>query len=126
MPDTVPNTGDLIRPATAQVPRLLPIPRSAAPVAKPAKPSLALAILRGLARRWKPAVVLGAVLAGSIGAAVWFLMPPPQPTATAKLFIPQNLTGSVGPHPDQPLERATQIEWLRSHLILTAALRSPD
>src|SRR5205085_2347972 len=58
---------------------------------------------------------------------LWLMLPPPQPTATAKLLVypakaPTNLPGAE--HPDPPLDRMTQVALVRSRLVLNAALNA--
>lgn len=115
----------LVRPATAgPMTALVPAAAHALTPAAPAGPEpIAQAVLRGLARRWRAAVGFGLLAAAVVGAAVWFVLPTPQPTATARILIPQNAQTVVGlQHPDQPLERQTQVAMVRSQLVLNAAL----
>jgi capsular exopolysaccharide synthesis family protein len=72
-------------------------------------------------------IIFGALLAVPVAAGVWFFLPPPKPTATAKLYAPLQIKAPLsGDHPDQPMDRATHIALIRSHLVLAAALRSSD
>jgi capsular exopolysaccharide synthesis family protein len=94
--------------------------------AKGGKESVPLAVLRGIARRWRTAVGLGLLTAGIVGTTVWFTVPPPVPTASVQLYMPQRPQGKLGEHPDPPLERATQVELIKSKFVLSAALRTKD
>lgn len=90
------------------------------------KESLVWAMLRGVGRRWKPVVGFGVVAAAAVGTAIWLVLPPPIPTASAKLFVPQKPPTFLGAeHPDPPIERQTQVELVKSRLVLNAAIR-PD
>lgn len=124
MPD--PLTQPPARTAPAPAGQLLP----AVPVARPldgaraGKEPVALAVLRGVARRWRQVAAFGILAAVAVGAAAWFLIPPPQPVAAAKLYIPQKPPTLLGSeHPDPPLDRQTQVELARSRLVLNAAIR---
>ena len=86
-----------------------------------------LALLRAVRRRWPLALGLGMVLAGSVGAAIWFLLPPPKPNAVAKLLMmPPTAKGILYEHPDPPLDRQTQVAVIRGSIVLSAALNSVD
>ncbi len=98
-------------------------PVNALPAARPTKQSIPLAILRGTLRRWRLAVTLGMLVATAAGTAVWLFLPPAVPTASAKLHMPLAARGAIGEHPDPPLERATQVELIKSQIVLNAALR---
>jgi capsular exopolysaccharide synthesis family protein len=121
----------LTRPASAprSTPRVATVatvpmaPVNALPAAKPTKQSIPLAVLRGTLRRWRLAVTLGMLVAAAAGTAVWLFLPPAVPTASAKLHMPLKPMGAIGEHPDPPLERATQVELIKSQLVLNAALR---
>src|SRR5579883_501436 len=104
-----------------------------APAGQPSHPpkaggdAVAWVVLRGLARRWRQVVGIGGVAAVVIATAVWVFLPPPVPSATAKLYIPlRPATNLGGEHPDPPIERQTQATLIKSRLALTAALRSPE
>jgi capsular exopolysaccharide synthesis family protein len=84
-------------------------------------------ILRCLLRRWKQVLGFGVVAAVVAGSVVWFFLPPPVPTAAAKLYLPKNpVTTLGGEHPDPPIDRQTQIELVRSRLVLAAAIRPTE
>ena len=85
---------------------------------------VALAVLRGLGRRWRSVVGFGLLAAAVVGGAVWLMLPSPQPSATAKLLVYQGKAPTVlaADHPDQPLDRQTQIALVKSQLVLNAAL----
>lgn len=87
---------------------------------------LALALLRALKRRWALASILSLVVATIVAIAVWTQLPPPKPTATAKVQIPAVPQTVIGQHPDAPLERGTQIALVRSRLVLNTALRPAE
>lgn len=98
-----------------------------APVAsKSVQPGMALSLLKALSRRWKPAALIGSVLAAVVATVIWTQLPPPKPSASAKLYIPATPQTVLGQHPDPPLERGTQIALIRSRLVLNAALRNPE
>lgn len=125
MPDPQPQP--LARTGPAPAGQLLP----AVPVARPldgaGKEPLALGVLRGVARRWKQVAGLGILAAAAVGAAAWFFFPPPVPVAAAKLYIPQKPPTVLGSeHPDPPLDRQTQMEIVKSRLVLNAAIREPE
>lgn len=128
MPD--PLTKTLARTDPAPAGQLLPaVPVVARPPegAKAGKEPIALGVLRGVARRWKQVAGFGLLAAAAVGAAAWFFIPPPQPVAAAKLYIPQKMTGILGgDHPDPPLDRQTQVEVIKSRLVLNAAIRPAE
>lgn len=88
--------------------------------------NIALALLKALSRRWKSAACFGLLAAAVVATAVWTQLPPPKPSAAARLLISANPQTVIGQHPDPPLERGTQIALIRSRFVLTAALRPAE
>ncbi len=85
-----------------------------------------LSLLKALSRRWRIAAILSLILAAITAPIIWTQLPPPKPTASAKLYIPAVPQTVIGQHPDAPLERGTQIALIKSRLVLSAALRPED
>jgi polysaccharide biosynthesis transport protein len=89
----------------------------------------ALVLLLALQRRWILALLLGLPLAAGTVAGVWYFVPPPRPTASAKLYMPVDPEGIVYKHPEASQNfqnyQATQIALIKSRLVLNAALREP-
>jgi capsular exopolysaccharide synthesis family protein len=127
MPEPLPEFAELTRPSSAANParamRQVPVAPTAG---NSPKESVPLAVLHGLLRRWRLALGVGILVAGSIAAGVWFLLPPPVPTAAAKLYVPLKPLGVIGENPDPPLERQTQAELIKSRLLISAAIRPPE
>ena len=122
-----PTSYTLVRPSLEISDRLTSanLPRTAP--GKPGKELFVWMIARGVGRRWKQVIVFGFLAAAAVGSAFWFFLPPPVPSATAKLHIPQKPpTALGGEHPDPPVERQTQVALVRSRLVLNAAIRPPE
>jgi polysaccharide biosynthesis transport protein len=110
----------------------LPVPATPAKAAPPpvlqAGPN-ALALLQALRRRWGPATALGLILAGAVGAGVWFFLPPPKQSAAAMLYMPVDPETMVYKHPEASGKfdsfQQTQVALLKTRLVLNAALRDP-
>jgi capsular exopolysaccharide synthesis family protein len=127
MPESLPEYVELTRPTSAASAARAVRPVPAAPSAgNPPKESVPLAVLHGLMRRWRLVLAAGVLTALSIACAIWFLLPPPVPTAAAKLYVPLKAPGLIGDNPDPPLERQTQAELIKSRLLISAALRPPE
>lgn len=94
----------------------------------PAPPINALAILKALRRRWLAASLLGTLAAAAVFAAVWYLLPPPKYTASAKFLIPSKPEGTLYDHPEAKTEFAsfedTQMAVLKSPVVLNRALNA--
>jgi capsular exopolysaccharide synthesis family protein len=82
-------------------------------------------LLKALYRRWRQAAVFGVLAALAVGFVVWYFLPPPLPSATAKLYVPSIPNPKFVQHPDRPMDRGTQIALVKNTLVLTAALRAP-
>jgi capsular exopolysaccharide synthesis family protein len=94
---------------------------------KPGKEPFVWVLLCGVSRRWRPVAGFGVLAAAAVGVAVWFFLPPPMPTASAKLFVPKKpRTALAGEHPDPPIEPQTQGELVKSRLVLNAAIRPEE
>lgn len=120
-----PQTKVLVPSTPAEPPAAMTPPRPG-PAGKGGKEPIVWAVARGIGRRWKAVVGLGVVAAAAVGSALWFFLPPPVPVAAAKLLVPQNPQAVLArEHPDPPLDRQTQIELVKSRLVLNAAIR-PD
>ncbi len=93
-------------------------------------PINALAILKAVRRRWLAATLLGVLAAGAAGAAVWFLLPPPQYCASVKFLIPSKPEGALFEHPEAKAEFSsfedTQMAIIKGQMVLNAALRQPQ
>ena len=101
MPDPVTNT-----PGPSDSPAGRLVPRPPAP-ARPGQAALFWTVAAALYRRSRQAIFVGVLAAAAVGAGVWFLLPPPVPTAVAKLYIPNfPQTVIVDKHPDPPLDNA--------------------
>jgi capsular exopolysaccharide synthesis family protein len=89
----------------------------------------AFALLRALRRRWILAGSLGLTLGLSAGVAVWFLLPPAKNTANVQLIMNPDKSGTIHDHPEQienfESYQSKQIYFIKSRLVLNAALRMP-
>lgn len=95
------------------------------PTALSATPD-ALSLLRALRRRWVLAVGLGLLLAGTVGPAVWYLVPRAKYSATATLRIATNPKRIIfEPHEnlaDFGTFQRTQVALIRNRKVLSHAL----
>lgn len=118
----------LVRPTRPVGDVLAPLTPLAPPIVIPAgagQEPAALAVLRGIARRWRWVVAVGLSAAVVVGFSIWFLLPPPTPGATARLYVPIKPTTMLGgDHPDPPLDRQTQVALVKSQLVLNTALNT--
>src|SRR4051812_36498286 len=98
----------------------------------PRPPALAMtpdvvALLKALRRRWVLALATGLLCAGSVAAAMWYLMPPAQYTAEAVLNVsasPPRLIFTTAEEWSR-FYYQNQLAMIRSRLVLNAALRQP-
>ncbi len=86
-------------------------------------------LLRALGRRWLLAAVLGVVLGGLAGWAVWAYLPPGKHTVYRLLYlsavVPDLLPGGQGGGAAFDVFKSTQIATIKSRQLLNAALRRP-
>jgi succinoglycan biosynthesis transport protein ExoP len=89
----------------------------------------ALALLKALRHHWMLAICLALAMGVPIAAAVWVFLPPPKPSAAAKLIMDMDPERVLYQHPEAAVNflnyQATQIALLKSRLVLNAALRDP-
>jgi capsular exopolysaccharide synthesis family protein len=91
VPDHGKNTDGALVPIQV-FPQPVAHPDFAPPVALSGA-AYALALLKALGPRWLSALLVGLFVAAGAGAAMWFLLPQPQPTARVQLYVP-----TVRPH----------------------------
>jgi polysaccharide biosynthesis transport protein len=108
--------------------------KAAAPQRAPALPPAlstqpnALALLKALRRRWLPASTVGLLLAAALGAAAWFLVPPPKHTVRTLVRVPSKPWTPLpvpAAAPDLNTHQRNLVALLKSRFVLNAALRDP-
>lgn len=110
-----------MRPFT--VPQAVALPKGL-PNSNPTHSLTVLGILSCVRRRWKQAVVLGAILGACAAVFVWLFLPPARPYAYTKLYFPTKPAGAVD-HPDPPVNQSTQKELITSRIVLRAVVEDP-
>lgn len=90
----------------------------------------ARALLAALRRRWLLAGVCAFLAAATAGAATWFLMPQPAPTAQSLLHVeaqqPTLIANRGESRGDFQSYQRTQVALVKSRLVLNTALRDPE
>ncbi len=115
-------------PLPPRSPLSYPHPMIHAPQGASGAPS-AMGLLKALRRHLTMALTIGLVLAAAVGAATWFLMPPPKITARMQLHVdplpPKILFGAEGRGDSESFAR-TQAYIIKDRFVLNAVLRDPE
>ncbi|MGL4549687.1 MAG: hypothetical protein ACRC33_00760, partial [Gemmataceae bacterium] len=86
-------------------------------------------LLRSLRRRWLLIAVLGSLLGGAVGWAIWTFLPPGNQTAYRLLHFAAhtpNVAFANHEGPNFETFKATQLSLLRGRAVLNAAIRKPN
>jgi capsular exopolysaccharide synthesis family protein len=106
------SSGDGLRPVTAGATAIEPV-----------------AMLKAFRRRWPVAIGLGLLAAGLAAGAAWLVVPPAKYTAYASLKIDSNRPTIIFPLketvPDSATYQETQVNLIKSRLVLDKALDKP-
>jgi hypothetical protein len=129
-PDTAGRRGALLPARSTLVEHHRAGPRPARrPPALAAAPTTAV-LLRALGRRWLLASTLGLLCAAAVATALWLLLPPSNYSTRALLHVAAQPPTILFQTADQQRNdfhsyQRTQVVWVRSKLVLNAALRKP-
>src|SRR5262245_41797584 len=108
---------------------LAPVKNDLAAFRPAAAPALSLwTLLKALRRRWLPALVLGVICGGLVGAAVWMLLPPQKSTVRALLRVPSHHFQPIPLNDGQKFEnfQRAQVANAKSRFVLVKALADPN
>src|SRR5579864_6309754 len=118
--------GTLVPVAPRGSAQLLPAPRRDQAPALSTMPD-ALSLLKALYRRLALALTLGLLAGGIAGAATWFAVPASNYSAQALLNVaslqPKIIFNTSENRTDFNIYQRTQLTWIKSHLVLNAALK---
>ncbi|HMP17679.1 MAG TPA: AAA family ATPase [Gemmatales bacterium] len=84
------------------------------------------ALWQAFCRKWWQAILLGLIVAGLIGPAIWFLVPLANPTVYTRVQFLERSPGNWQGHPDPPIHRQTQIALIKDPITLASVIRRPE
>ena len=83
-------------------------------------------LLQALKRRWLLGTIIGLTLAAMTAVGIWLFLPPADPVAYARVYMPERTKGTLSDHPDPPLHRQTQIAIVKDLLFMVSVVRRPE